>query len=222
MAILEIQQARAAAGEAALQGPALYLSQLRRELPRVMAGELRYRPVATDDYWRLWLATRHPEFNRCLPWPAPTQPAGALERMRDLLADEAVGRLIAFACERPSEGRQWVAIFRFTAWRDGLETGLWLHPDGWGQGHGTRIIATAIETAFARTAIPAVYSKTTADNVGAHRITTRCGMTAIGPASAPDDRGGMIHGIEWRITRQEAARRKADRSAARVTGPKIG
>ena len=81
---------------------------------------------------------------------------------------------------------------------------------------------SAIETAFARTAIPAVYSKTTADNVGAHRITTRCGMTAIGPASAPDDRGGMIHGIEWRITRQEAARRKADRGAARVTGPEIG
>ena len=121
MAIVEIQQARSTATEAALHGPALYLSQLRRELPRVMAGELRYRPVATDDYWRLWLATRHPEFNRCLPWPAPTQPAGALERMRDLLADEAVGRLIAFACERPSEGRQWVAIFRFTAWRDGLE-----------------------------------------------------------------------------------------------------
>ncbi|SRR5690554_357985 len=213
MAILEIQQARAAAGEAALQGPALYLSQLRRELPRVMAGELRYRPVAADDYWRLWLATRHPEFNRCLPWPAPSEPTGALERMRALVADEAAGKLVAFACERPDDERQWVAIFRFTPWRDGLETGLWLHPDGWGKGYGTRIIATAIDTAFARTAIPAVYSKTTADNIGACRITTRCGMTAIGPASAPDDRGGTIHGIEWRITREEAAGRKAERLA---------
>jgi len=213
MAILEIQQARAAAGEAALQGPALYLSQLRRELPRVMAGELRYRPVAADDYWRLWLATRHPEFNRCLPWPAPSEPTGALERMRALVADEAAGKLVAFACERPDDERQWVAIFRFTPWRDGLETGLWLPPDGWGKGYGTRIIATAIDTAFARTAIPAVYSKTTADNIGACRITTRCGMTAIGPASAPDDRGGTIHGIEWRITREEAAGRKAERLA---------
>lgn len=206
MAILEIRRTRAAAREA-LPGPALYLAQLRRELPKVMAGDLRYRPVATDDYWRLWLATRNPEFNRCLPWPAPAEPANALERMRGMMADEAAGKLIAFACERPDQNRQWVAIFRFTAWRDGLETGLWLHPDGWGKGYGTGIIATAIETAFARTAIPAVYSKTTADNIGACRITTRCGMTAIGTASAPDDRGGMIQGIEWRITRKEAARR---------------
>ncbi len=208
MAILEIQPARAAAPEA-LHGPALYLAQLRRELPKAMAGDLRYRPLAADDYWRLWLATRHPEFNRCLPWPAPTEPAGALERMRRLMADEAAGRLIAFACERADEARRWVAIFRFTPWRDGLETGLWLHPDGWGKGYGTGIIATAIATAFARTAIPAVYSKTTAANIGACRITTRCGMTAIGAASAPDDRGGMIEGIEWRITREEAALRAA-------------
>ncbi|MFA7503859.1 MAG: GNAT family N-acetyltransferase [Burkholderiaceae bacterium] len=206
MAILAIQQTRKTA-RTGLAGPALYLAQLRRELSTARAGELRFRPVASDDYWRLWLATRHPGFNRCLPWPAPEEPAIALERMRSVMADEAAGRLIAFACERPDQDRQWVAIFRFTAWRDGLETGLWLHPDGWGKGYGTGIIATAIETAFARTAIPAVYSKTTADNVGACRITTRCGMTAIGPASAPDDRGGTIQGIEWRITREEAARR---------------
>src|SRR5690606_23346734 len=102
-----------------------------------------------------------------LPWPAPSEPGGALARIRSVLADEADGKLIAFACERPGPDRQWVAIFRFTPWRDGLETGLWLHPDGWGKGYGTGVIATAIATAFARTDIPAVYSKTTADNVGA-------------------------------------------------------
>ncbi len=207
MTILEIQQTRKAA-PGAPGGPVHYLAQLRHQLPRVMAGELRFRPIASDDYWRLWLATRNPEFNRCLPWPAPSEPSGALARIRAVMADEAAGKLIAFACERPDQDRQWVAIFRFTTWRDGLETGLWLHPEGWGKGYGTGIIAAAIETAFARTAIPAVYSKTTADNVGACRITTRCGMTAIGQASAPDDRGGMITGIEWRITREEAARRR--------------
>lgn len=203
MTILEIQRTRKTALMAPA-GPALFLAQLRHQLPRVMAGELRFRPLARDDYWRLWLATRHPEFNRCLPWPAPDEPGEALARIRAVMADEAAGKVIAFACEPLDQSRQWVAIFRFTAWRDGLETGLWLHPDGWGKGYGTSIIATAIATAFAHTAIPAVYSKTTADNLGACRITTRCGMTAIGQANAPDDRGGMITGIEWRILREEA------------------
>ncbi|MCP5264640.1 MAG: GNAT family N-acetyltransferase [Burkholderiaceae bacterium] len=181
------------------------LRQLFGALPHLGSDTLGFRPIHRDDVAWLWDATRNPLFNRFLTWTQPESMSEAAEQIDALLAANESREVAAFACFPIGDPTRWAAIYRFTPWKDGLEMGLWTHPDFWGSGWGTRIATLAVNAGFEATAAHTMYAKTANENHPAQAVLRKCGLVPGGAASAPTNDGRLLVGTEWSIGRARYA-----------------
>lgn len=185
--------------------PLELLAALRAEMPYLGNSEFRFRPLVEADSARLYDASRHPEFNRYIPIARSRDVAHATRQVQDMLATQSSGRLAVMACVRGTDFDNWSGILRVSPWRDGLEMGLWAHPDAWG-GNGSRIARLAVAVGFHGCATPCVYAKADHRNRAGQRVLEYCFMRRIGRAEAPTESGERLSGDEWVVSREDFAR----------------
>ena len=206
----------AQADSAFVADPRRLLASLRAELPYLGNAEFRFRPLVEADAERLYEASRNPDFTRYIALAPARDLEHAIAQVRDLLAAQAFGDSAAFACVRHDDLERWCGILRVTPWRDGLEMGLWAHPDVWG-GTGTRMARLAVAVGFTGCTTPVVYAKADHRNRGGQRVLEYCFMSRIGPAQADTESGARLVGDEWMVRREVFER--SMRLAAPAVGP---
>lgn len=106
------------------------LQHLRMLFSHRYARSVVFRDVARCDGFALFEATRNPEFNRHLLWPAPAEEGAIFVQIDKLIREHTLGNaLILSLCDRKTG--TWLGLARIQAWSDGVEFGLYMHPDTW-------------------------------------------------------------------------------------------
>lgn len=112
---------------------ARHIDSLRHAFDCHYAKKVAFRPFARADGFPLFEATRHPEFNRNLLWTAPETEQGIFQQVDKLVREHTLGRaLILSICQRQTG--EWQGLLRIEDYEDGVEIGLYLHPDSWSRG----------------------------------------------------------------------------------------
>lgn len=110
--------------------------------------EIAYRCFARADVFPLFEATRHPEFNRYLLWPAPPTFRELVPQSDKMIREGMLGHACTLSIVNRRNG-QWCGFFKVQAFRDGAELGLCFHPEFWAKGlipsAGCSIIQTLLD-----------------------------------------------------------------------------
>jgi len=106
---------------------------LKADFDSHYAKKVAFRPFARSDGFPFFEATRHPDFNRNLMWVAPETEKGIFQQVDKLVREHMLGRaLILSICQRHTG--VWQGLLRIQDYLDGVEIGLYLHPDSWSRG----------------------------------------------------------------------------------------
>jgi ribosomal-protein-alanine N-acetyltransferase len=195
--------------------PPIDLQLLTRRASYYHTERLALRPFAFADIWPLWEATRDPGFNRQLRWHAPSTAEDLGLRLERFLAQFKRGELAALSALQRKTG-QWVAMYRFTPWRDGLEMGLWIHPAYWRDGIGSELTRLAILIAFSETAVSALYACVQPGNLAAQRVLQKVGLVQQERCVTPHESGAPLDTLVYVMTRQAYADRSRCEGAGAV------
>lgn len=125
------------------------ISSLKSTFDRRHVGTIAFRLVARCDSFPLFEATQHPDFNRFLLWPAPQDARDVTVQVDKMIRENSLDRAVLLSlCDRLTG--TWIGIVRLQAYRDGLEFGLYLHPNSWSNGvvasAGRAVVETLIES----------------------------------------------------------------------------
>jgi RimJ/RimL family protein N-acetyltransferase len=66
----------------------------------------------------------------------------------------------------------------------GVEIGYFLHPDAWGQGYASELVAACMRHADDELLLPAVSAFARPDNVGSRRVLEKAGFAVVRPVPA--------------------------------------
>jgi RimJ/RimL family protein N-acetyltransferase len=101
---------------------------------------LSFRPVARCDAFPLFEASRHPEFNRFLLWPAPQKEQGTVLQVDKLIREWLLNMTATFSIVERMSGT-WVGLVKLFPYKDpkgvlqdGVEMSLMIHSNAWATG----------------------------------------------------------------------------------------
>ncbi len=167
---------------------------------------LALRPIALSDAWPLYEATQVEGFNDHLLWQRPEHRLPVFERIESIAAQARNGRIAALAAVLRKTG-QFVAVYRFAPYADGVEMSLWTHPEFWGGGFGTETTRLAVQAAMNESDAPRLYARSMHENKPAHRVLEKVGLDPVDLGSIRDEAGRERHYMVFRIERAEWAAR---------------
>lgn len=160
---------------------------------RHRAKNVTFRALARCDAFPLYEATRNEEFNRFLLWSAPSMEDEILPQVDKLLREVTLRRAVVVSlCDKQTG--LWRGAASVRPLRDGVEMGLWLHPNAWNTG----IVLTAgrmvIEVLRATWPTVPIYNRVLPDNKKMRRICLSYGFEKVDAVTAVHENG---HELEF-------------------------
>ena len=126
-----------------------YLSRLEGVFDHCYAKDVVFRPFCRSDGFPLFIATQNPEFNRYALWSAPSEELAIFIQVDKLIRDQIMNRAIVLSICEKSTGK-WLGLATIRDFLDGMQMGLYLHPDVWGRrvvfSAGGAILETLVKT----------------------------------------------------------------------------
>lgn len=163
----------------------------------------------TDGDQAVWLEHMNtPQVMAFLGGPQP--PARVAESFARMAAAHAAGglpfMLVALRSDGMLIGKCGLATIRESGAPEQLrgqpQVGWTLRADCWGQGYAREAAEAALDLAFGRLALPAVYAQTSETNVPSWRLIERLGMTRraaldyTDPDYPPQDNPTKVYGLD--------------------------
>lgn len=124
------------------------IQHLKTIFSKRYAKKIVFRDVARCDGFALFTATQNPEFNKHLLWPAPSEENSIFLQIDKLIREHTLNNAVILSvCDRYSG--TWMGLARLQYWKDGIEMGLYLHPETWSRGvvfaSGGALLETLVE-----------------------------------------------------------------------------
>ena len=109
------------------------IQKLKNDFMRCYSKNVVYREVARCDGFPLFMATRNPEFNKYISWSAPKEEKDIFLPIDKLIREQNLNESVVLSICHKYTG-EWMGVARLKEWKDGIEIGIFLHPNYWGRG----------------------------------------------------------------------------------------
>jgi RimJ/RimL family protein N-acetyltransferase len=139
---------------------------------------LTFRNMSRSDIYPLFIATKNENFNKNLLWGAPENEVIMIMEAEKLLRQSTLNQMVAISIAEKDTGK-WVGLVKFEDFKDGLEIGLWIHPDYWGSGIALSTAYSSVEVVFSHSKVNKIYCATRQDNIVVQKMAKKLNFTEL-------------------------------------------
>lgn len=134
--------------------------------------------MSRSDIYPLFVATKNENFNKNLLWGAPEDEESMIKEAEKLLRQSVLNQMAVISISEKNTGK-WVGLVKFEDFKDGLEIGLWIHPDYWGSGIALATAYSSVEVVLSHKEVNKIYCATRQDNIVVQKMARKLDFTEI-------------------------------------------